>query len=351
MPAPIRAVDELGFPIPPKFEDFGVNSGEPRPPRKSMFARLGRWRWLLLVLVPLALFGKPLVDFGRGIVASVQFQRAQHDRDNRDLQRALVHAGRAIAWEPSPERRAEELQFRAEIHEKLRQLDESVRDCSEGIRILSQEKPQLAGLAELAILYHTRAWAQFQLGKGRAALDDCKAALDIWPGPHQDGDLRVYAQLLNVKAYISALTSLDVENGLTAINEALTKTDEHNPAFLDTKACLEYRLGKLDAALNDMDKALRIADQQRNQRRLGWDAGPVFVAPDEFEADENALAVMFYHRAEIHRKLASTVADKQESQRHQSKAEADFSRARNLHADAGLQEALEPAVAEQPAVK
>src|SRR6266567_1954360 len=113
MPAPIRRVDELGFPIAAKFADFQTRSDEPRPPKRSIFQRLGCWRWLVLLLAPALLFGPQLIDFGRGIVANIQFQRAQQDELDHDLQRALFHYSRAIAWEPDTERRAEFLWARA----------------------------------------------------------------------------------------------------------------------------------------------------------------------------------------------------------------------------------------------
>ena len=106
MPAPIRRVDELGFPIPAKFEDFQTGDPEPRPPRRSIFKRLGRWRWLILLLLPALLFGPQAVDFVRGIVANIQLDRAEQDVRQRNFPRAVFHASRAIAWEPDPQRRS-----------------------------------------------------------------------------------------------------------------------------------------------------------------------------------------------------------------------------------------------------
>src|SRR5438067_10842060 len=129
MPAPMRRVDELGFPIPSKFEDFRNGSEEPRPPRRSVFQRLGRWRWLVLLLGPALLFGPQLIDFGRGVVANIQIDRAVRNYDRRDFNRALYHASRAIAWEPNPSRRGSVLHLRALIHEALHHPDEGLRDC------------------------------------------------------------------------------------------------------------------------------------------------------------------------------------------------------------------------------
>src|SRR5215472_15172450 len=140
MPAPIRRVDELGFPIPPKFEDFQTGDSEPRAPRRSILKHFGPWRWLILLLVPALLFGPQAVDFVRGIVANIQLERAERDFRHKDFPKAVFHASRAIAWEPDPQRRASALNFRALLHEKLKHLDDSLNDYNEAIAIISQDK-------------------------------------------------------------------------------------------------------------------------------------------------------------------------------------------------------------------
>ena len=82
-------------------------------------------------------------------------------------------------------------------------------------------------------------------------------------------------ELLNEKAYFSALSGLEVEDGLKTINEALNLAGTDNPAMLDTRACIQYRLGKYDLALNDMNVAIRpgrIA-AAKSSVRLGRRAG------------------------------------------------------------------------------
>ncbi|HEV2971537.1 MAG TPA: hypothetical protein VGY55_16290 [Pirellulales bacterium] len=343
MPAPIRRVDELGFPIPSKFDEFQTGETEPRPPKRSIFERLGQWRWLILLMVPAVLFGPQAVKFVRSIVANIQLERAEKDVRRRDLPQAVFHASRAIAWEPDPQRRALALAFRGQLNEKLKHLDESLRDYDEAIAIIGQEKSQPGIAIELAVLYHYRAWVQHRRGHDREALDDCKTALAVFPGSRQFPASNSSAELLNLKAYICALSGLEVEDGMKAINEALRAEGEHNAAMLDTRACLEYRQGKFDAALNDMEMAVPLAEAVRNGRQVGWDAGPVFVAPDEEEFDNESFAVMLDHRGEIHRKLAGESKDKDEIESHRKKADADFARAKELGFDAKQDEALEPA--------
>lgn len=343
MPAPIRRVDELGFPIPPKFEDFQTGDSEPRPPRRPIFKRLGRWRWLILLLLPALLFGPQAVDFVRGIVANIQLDRAEQDVRQRNFPRALFHYSRAIAWEPDPQRRAQALAFRGQLHEKLKHLEESLKDYDEAIGIVNQEKAQPGAAIELAELYHLRAWVQHRRGHNREALEDCKTALAVFPGSHRFPDGTSVPQFLNLKAYICALSGLEVEDGMKAINEALRSQGEHDPAMLDTRACLEYRQGKFAAALNDMDVAIGEVEGERHGRRFGWDAGPVFVAPDEVELDDESFAVMLYHRGEIHRKLAGQTKDASEAESHRKKADDDIARAKGLGFESKQDEALERA--------
>jgi tetratricopeptide (TPR) repeat protein len=255
MPAPIRRVDELGFPIPPKFEDFQTGESEPRRPRRPFLKLLGRWRWLILLLVPAILFGPQAVDFVRGIVANIQLERAEQDVRQHNLPRAVYHASRAIAWEPDPQRRAQAIALRAYLHEKLKHLDESLKDYDEALRAVG----------------------------------------------------------------------------------------DHNTAMLDTRACLEYRQGKFDAALGDMDMAIKGAEAERHGRQLGWEAGPVFVAPDEYELDDASFAVMLFHRGEIHRKLAEGTKDAGEAESHRKEADADIGRAKELGFESKQDEALERA--------
>jgi tetratricopeptide (TPR) repeat protein len=343
MPAPIRRVDELGFPIPPKFEDFQTGDSELRPPRRPILRLLGRWRWLILLLVPAILFGPQAVNFVRGIVANIQLERAEQDLDHGDFRRALFHVSRAIAWEPDGTRRAHALALRAEVNEKLNHLEESLRDCNEGIDAIKQLNQQVGTSLDLAMLYRCRAWVQHRRGHDRQALDDCKTAIDDFPGPHNSRLIFAGAGLLNLKAYICALSGLEVEDGMKAINEALGKLGDRDPAMLDTRACLEYRQGKLEAAMSDMELAIQMAGSDRHKNDFAWDARPVFVPQATFEIDDESYAVMLYHRGEIHRKLASQANDAVEAESHSKEADADIARAKKLGFDSKQDEALEPA--------
>ena len=333
MPAPIRRVDELGFPLPTKFEPF-VSGGddEPNRPRHSIFRRLGKWRWLFLVLVLALLFGRQAIDFGREMVANVQFQRAQEAFNVGNHRRALEHLDRAIAWEPYPERRAHAFLLRAEIHADLQDVSKSIGDCDQAIAILTDGKIVRTPSLELATAYHQRAWLNERLERRRDALADCEAAMEYCP-PKSPA---VRANLLNTRAYLRALSGTELEAGLTDIDEAIRMIGEDIPEYADTRAYLEFRLGRYDAALQELHLAIRAEEERRMQFRMEMDPQIVDLSPEgralrrnDSKAMDHDLAVMYHHRGEVYRKLGQDAKNKN-SLFDQRRAEADLQRATQL---------------------
>jgi tetratricopeptide (TPR) repeat protein len=314
MPAPIRPVDELGFPIPAKFDDPPSGDGEPRRPKRSVFQRLGPWRWLLLLIPPL-LFGRQLIDFGRGLVANFQVQRAEHDWDRGEFRRALGHINQAIAWEPNDERRASVMiAYRAELHIGLGELDAAMGDYNQAIALLTDGKPLPRQSVVLAKAHDRRAYLHERLGHHREALDDSKEALVCCPaGPPQDR-----ATLLNDHAYMCALTEMELQSGERDIDEAV-KLAGNVPAFLDTRGYVRFRLGQYDGALEDLQMAIRMEEGQQY----------------EFKYDElirRDLAVMYHHRGEILQKLGEDEKNPHHADLKQ-KAEADLRHAEQFGFD------------------
>ncbi len=314
MPAPIRPVDELGFPIPAKFDDPPAGAGEPRRAKPSVFQRLGRWRWVILVLVPLLLFGRQIIDFGRGLVANIQIQRAENDLFRRDFRRALDHANQAAAWEPDAERRADVIaELRAAAHIELDDLDGAMSDYNEAIALLNDGKPLARPSLGLAQAYFGRANLHFRLGHQREALDDSKQSRICCPA----GPPHVRADVLNGHAYMCALTGLELQSGEQDIDEALMLVGQ-KPELLDTRAYVRFKLGQCDAALEDMQRAIRMEEGQH----YGQD--------DEFL--RRILAVMYHHRGEIYQKLAEDEKNKDRAE-FKTKAEVDLHRAEQLGFD------------------
>jgi tetratricopeptide (TPR) repeat protein len=314
MPAPIRPVDELGFPIPAKFDDPPPGDGEPRRAKRSVFQRLGPWRWLLLLIPPL-LFGRQLIDFGRGLVANFQVQRAEHDLDRGDFRRALGHINQAIAWEPNDERRASVIiQYRAELHSGLGELDAAMGDYNQAIALLTDGKPLPRASLTLAEAHYLRALLHERLGHHREAVDDSKEALASCP----TGSPKGRADYLNGHAYMCAVTGMDLQTADQEIAEALQIVG-NDPALLDTRAYIRFRLGRLDTALEDMQMAIGMLEGRHYS----------------FASDERlrrALAVMYHHRGEIYQKLAEDEKNKERADFKQ-KGEVDFHRAEQFGFD------------------
>jgi tetratricopeptide (TPR) repeat protein len=309
MPAPIRPVDEFGFPIPAKFDDPPAGGGEPRRAKRSVFQRLGRWRWLLLILIPALLFGRQIIDFGRGLVANFQVQRAEHDRERGDFRRALDHVDQAIAWEPDVERRAQMIiLYRAQVHNDLNDLDRALGDYNEAIALLSEGKPLARPSLSLAQAHSLRATLHERLGHHREALDDSKEALVCCPV----GATLERAGLLNGHAYMCAMTNTELQLGAQEIEEAL-RVRGPDAALIDTRGYLRFRLGQYDAALADLQLAIRGEEEQR------------YSAQFEEQYREN-LAVMYHHRGEIYQKLAEDEKNKDRAE-FKRKAEADLRQA------------------------
>jgi tetratricopeptide (TPR) repeat protein len=318
MPALIRPVDELGFPIPTKFDDLPAGAGEPRRAKPSVFQRFGRWRWAILILVPLLLFGRQLVDFGRGLVANFQVHRAERDWLRGDVHRALDHVDQAVAWEPDAERKADVIFFRAELHDELGDLDAAMGDYNQVIALLTDGKPLLRPSVGVAEAHDRRAYLHERLGHHREALDDSKEALVCCPaGPPLER-----AKLLNDHAYMCALAQMELPSGEHDIEEAI-QIAGNDPAYLDTRGYVRFRLAHYDAALDDMQMAIRIEEGQ--ERSGQYDERDLRLL-------HRYLAVMYHHRGEIYEKLGDDEKNKDRAVFKQ-KAEIDFHRADQLGFD------------------
>lgn len=125
----------------------------------------------------------------------------------------------------------------------------------------------------------------------------------------------------NTRAYMRALANRELEAGLTDVEMALKLLRQKNLAagsldeamYLDTRGYLLFRLGKLGAALSDMDQAISIVEQVKALERFGED--PFGSPQDRLGAElKEAIAVMTFHRAEILRAMGRVdEADEQDA--------------------------------------
>lgn len=306
MPAPIRRVDEFGFPLPGSFDEF---ADQPSRQKRSWGQFFYKYRWgVLLLLLPL-LFGESLVNGVRHFVALRLTESAEMEFEHDKLPAALAAANRALFWEPDSFECWREYSIRADICEEMPEhLQESLDDLNEVIKRLSDPARLKRASQSLADAYGRRASILQRLGRHREAVADSTAALNIASVPNVKADLNMApdslrARFLNQRAYIRAL-------GGTELNEALQDAQQslglqpNDPDVIDTRGYIYFRLGKYDRALNDLQQAIRL---QTSPLRGLWfqadDGQRLMIAEREVRKDRETLAVMFHHCGEIRKRL------------------------------------------------
>ncbi len=290
---------------------FDTPAPEPQSPRekRSRAGRLTRWKWAFLLLLPAILFGPQLYDLACDYVAGLQLQRAGRELQAGDLERAARSIDRAIQWEPPAYQHWWACALRAEIREKMQNLAGAKDDCDEALKLLANDKNArlfpypLAEVYMLRAWVKERAWIKDRLGDPRDALNDAKTAIDLCPADDQ----RVLPGMLNSRAYICALSGLELERGLSDIDRALTnRQDGDDSEMIDTRAYLLFKLGKAGEALTDMEKAIAPQEQALRMATAQFvGAGGNGRRSLRYLVDEvkHNLAVMYHHRGEIYEKL------------------------------------------------
>jgi tetratricopeptide (TPR) repeat protein len=302
MPAPIRRVDELGFPLPGSFEDVPDQSSEPSRPKRGWGQFAYRYRWAVLLLLLPILFGSTLVVGARQFVAHWLLNKALVHRERDQLQAALASADRALFWEPDPFECWQEFETRAEIRAELQDIQGSIDDLNETIQRLEDPARAQQYSNQLCEAYAMRGWDFERLGRHREAIADSTTALNL----AADGNSR--ARLLNQRAYIRAIANLELDQGLQDAVQSLALM-QNDPQTLDTRAYLLFRLDKPKEALKDIDLAIH----QWTQPLAGFRFHADMVTRQQltargFQSREirgylEPLAVMIHHRGEIRKKL------------------------------------------------
>ena len=302
MPAPIRRVDELGFPLPGSFEDLPDQSSEPSRPKRGWGQFAYRYRWAVLLLLLPILFGSTFVVGARQFVAHWLLNKAQVHLERDQLQAAKASADRALFWEPDPFECWQEFEIRAEIRAELQDINGSVDDLNEIIQRLEDPARAQQYSIQLCEAYARRGWNFERLGRHREAVADSTTALNM------AADDTSRARLLNQRAYIRAIANIELDQGLQDAMQSLA-LKPNDPQTLDTRAYLLFRLDKPKEALKDIDLAIlqwtrplagfrfhadMVTRQQLAARGLPSREIREYIEP---------LAVMIHHRGEIRKKL------------------------------------------------
>lgn len=178
---------------------------------------------------------------------------------------------------------------RIQFYFKAGQYEQALADAQELVK-LSPKSPDALGLESQA--FH-------HLGRHEEAINVCKEikrlAQEEWIGsiPHA----------LNSLAYAQAIGNTELDEALKDIDEALRLAGD-NPAMLDTRGYLKYRLGDSKSAKEDVEKAVeqweRLVAYQDTQYLTGVKS---FQVEWERESYQQALAVMLYHRSLVYDRL------------------------------------------------
>lgn len=108
---------------------------------------------------------------------------------------------------------------------------------------------------------------------------------------------------LNSLAYAQAIGDTQLNEALEHIDEAL-RLAGGNPAFLDTRGFVKYRLGDSQAAKVDIERAVEVWEKLvAYQEAQGLSGVRSYQSETERMSYQQALAVMLYHRSLVYDRL------------------------------------------------
>lgn len=283
-------LDRHGFPIPPGFGDSGVAD-----PTASSGDHWRRIRFLLRMALLAALLAVVWHHFDMGqkardLLAQHFLREAAKLYDRNDFPRALEAADRAVRWSPD---NPEALLLRSFVRLANDDAQGSLTDIDRAVA-LSPHDPRPRRFRQE--IYH-------RLGKHREAAAGAGEMLK-----NAQGDP---AQLLNSRAYSRAQGDFELEEALVDINKALASAPD-NAAYLDTRGFVLLKLGKLEEAMTDFQKAIDLIEAERLETQLAVRKGRLDDPQlGQFgreysavmKAFEHDLAVMIHHRGEVQEKL------------------------------------------------
>lgn len=284
-------LDEHGFPIPPTFDDGRSSRRRRASPRAVL--------WLLLLVFIGLLVGGIARSGGwqdvKDWLADMLVNRARQKLVlSDDLPGALADLQRAAALSPSDPNIYE---LSAEIKVKLKDLDGALKDYDRLIELNGR----------YAAAYHGRSVVYQRLQRHREAIDDLTQVIKL--SSERD------AQSRNNRAYARAIAGIELEEGFKDVEEALEYASElrgtpdtgenANAAFLDTRGYLHFLLGRPEAALADLDQAIKNteAEQQRVFEQLRLHGVSPRVRNYYAKQFAHNLAVMYHHRGQAHEAL------------------------------------------------
>ncbi len=249
------------------------------PPRRPI-------RFLVAGVVVGLILVSAYLHWWPGELAKWRLAQAQTAWLAGDLEGALAILDNSIDASPS-----DSLLYEQRIRFCLENKDyeQALADCEKLVALLPKS-PEAISLRSQT-LHH--------LGRHVEAIKDCRELLRLseeeWIGS------RVSA--LNSLAYAQALGNTELEDALKNVNEALRLAGE-DPAMLDTRGYILYRLGDFEAARADAERAVSAWQAGLDRRQDLLLAGVRgYEAEREIKLLKQGLAALVYHRALIYESL------------------------------------------------
>ena len=291
-----QAYDDLGFPIPAEFDVPNADGRVRRPRRPAGPTK----RWLVLLvavgIVLPAVVGPELVPFAREAVVRWSLERAFACEARDDVAGAVRELERAIAWNGDD---ASLLAARAML--RLEHGDAA------GAR-LDADRAVALSPARLEA-YRVRAIVNVCEGRADEALADVERVVDL------AGDDN--GEAVNLRAYVCGLVGREIPTAVAEIEQLLAGMPAPPPEYLDTRGFLRHLDGRHDEALIDIDEAISLTQQQRQQMMLLAGRVDRVELLQRMRSLDHAMAVMFHHRGLILEALGAA-----------EQAQADFELAR-----------------------
>jgi tetratricopeptide (TPR) repeat protein len=291
-------LDKNGFPIPPDFDAAGVERPDQR--RDDGFPKTidgpdggrksyGLLKLLVVVGVLAALwFHFDLGKMTRNVAAQYHGQQAANLVHRKELDGALSQVEQALAWNPaSPELQLKLLLLRADIQFRKQNYAASLADLDQVLAIKPNDAD--AQRFRVGLLHRTQ--------RHREAAAAATEMLERKIGNREEN--------LNTRAYARAVGDFELEEALVDVDEALRERPE-NASWVDTRGYVLYRLGRNQEALEELERAIALTEKERQELedRGRKAVGEVKAGFDQRHAQiDESLAVMYYHRGEVHEKL------------------------------------------------
>lgn len=248
------------------------------------------WRWGTVGLMAAMVLGPVAARQIPREAARWQAAIALEARLDGRTEEALLRLQKSLAWDPG--NATVYLQRAAWAREDGRYA-EALEDCDRAIE-LADWNP-LAKIERSQIYQH--------LGRRADAVADWKSVVEM----NERRRLLAEVNLWNGLAYARAVAGMELDEALADMQRAVVR-EPAEPALLDTRGYLLYRLGKYDEAIVDLDAAVAGAERRLAERDKQL-AAPRSPLPDRREAERDRrsaaheLAVIVYHRSLVFDKL------------------------------------------------